>query len=230
MKIRHRKPSPNPLTNGTNLSCRHRLTRSCTGHFVHEPGLPVRFTDRASAEIDGCLFMDWKPSNLGFAVVGEGPACRCQKVLGIVITAGSAWLHDVRNFEGSKNKQLFFRLPVQRRSSCGLLSVAPLAASRCSKIPARSGTSMLWISVACRLRSSVTASCHETGSSAGQRPFVSKGRKRVSIPPVMRQVGSNLRQNSCPLRSSRRRPPPWKGLTRRGKSRAVEVCISWAAW
>jgi hypothetical protein len=38
--------------------------------------------------------------------------------------------------------------------------------------------------------------------SPGQRSFVSKGRKRVSIPPVMRQVGSNLRQNSCPLRSS----------------------------
>ena len=115
---------------------------------------------------------------------------------------GSAWLRGVRNLEGSKNKQLFLRLPVLRGSSCGLLSVAPLAASRCSKIPARSGTSMLWISVACRLRSSVMATCHETGSCPGQRPFVSKGRKRVSIPPVMRQVGSNLRQNSFPLRPS----------------------------
>ena len=61
---------------------------------------------------------------------------------------------------------------------------------------------MLWISVACRLRSSVTAICQETGLSPGQTPFVSKGRRRVSIPPVMRQLGSNLRQNSCPPRSS----------------------------
>jgi hypothetical protein len=46
------------------------------------------------------------------------------------------------------------------------------------------------------------AICHGIGLSPGQRLFVSKGRKRVSIPPVMRQVGSNLRQNSFPLRSS----------------------------
>jgi len=42
----------------------------------------------------------------------------------------------------------------------------------------------------------VTAVCHQTGSSPGQRPCVSKGRKDVAIPPVMRQAGSNLRQNS----------------------------------
>ena len=78
-----------------------------------------------------------------------------------------------------------------------------MAAARCSKIPAGSGTSILWISVACWLRSSVMAIRHETGSSPGQKPFVSKGRKRVSIPPVMRQVGSNVRQNSRPRRYTR---------------------------
>ena len=46
---------------------------------------------------------------------------------------------------------------------------------------------MLWISLDCRLRSSVTAICHEARSSSGRRPFVSKARNRVFIPPVMRQ-------------------------------------------
>ena len=77
-----------------------------------------------------------------------------------------------------------------------------MAASRCSRIPAGPGTSALWILVACRLRSSVMAIRHETGSSPGQRPFVSRNRKRVSIPPVMRQVGSNLRQTSCARRDT----------------------------
>lgn len=75
-------------------------------------------------------------TNLDFAIAVPTPSHMHKGLSFNWQLLASAWLHVVRNLEGSKNKQLFFRFPYDAGVHMACFSVALLAASRCSKIPA----------------------------------------------------------------------------------------------